>query len=198
MGEPVPAEGQAALPADEAAPAAAPLSEGQPAPAPACDLATVDIPDLPAPVDLDNITLDDARAAIRERDRIIQQLREPLLLLKAAGQLPTSLHALERLPEPVRTRITELETQWQAKFRQIELDLSLERARLAREQAALRQQQDALQKQLRDGAWAGRAGAGDEGSGKGDESASSKRRWFRFMGKTQEPSGQTHQKDEEQ
>ncbi|MGE5193920.1 MAG: hypothetical protein ACM3U2_15610 [Deltaproteobacteria bacterium] len=196
MGEPVPAEVQATLAAAETPAAPEPRSE-EPAPlAAACDLAAIDIPDLPAPVDLDNITLDDARAAIRERDRIIQQLREPLLLVKASGQLPADLNSLENLPEPVRARITELETQWQAKFRQVELDLSLERARLAREQAAVRQQQESLQKQLRRGAAAGNAF--DDDGARGEESSSSKRRWFRFMGKTEENGGGSGQKDEGQ
>ena len=201
MGQPVPAEVQAALAAAEtpAAPAPAePAGKEPPAPESSCNLAEVVIPDLPAAVDLDNITLDDARAAIRERDRIIQQMREPLLLLKASGQIPLNLTSLENLPEPMRARITELETQWQAKFRQIELDLSLERARLAREQAAVHQQHEALQKQLRNGAFAIKAGAGDDGSGRGDENSSSKRRWFRFMGKTQDNAPMPGPKDEAQ
>jgi hypothetical protein len=199
MGEPVPAEVQAAPTAAQTPPAPEPAAnEEQPAPSASCNLAEVVIPDLPAPVDLDSITLEDARAAIRERDRIIQQMREPLLLLKASGQLPLNLHSLENLPEPMRARITELENQWQAKFRQVELDLSLERARLAREQAAVRQQQDALQKQLRNGTLAGRAGEGDGEAGLGEESASSKRRWFRFMGKAQETAGDAEPKGEDQ
>jgi hypothetical protein len=138
----------------------------------------------------------DEDEAIRERDRIIQLLREPLLLARASGQLPANMHSLEGLPEPVQARITELETQWHAKFRQVELDLALERARLAREQAAVRQQQEALQKQLRQGGAPGKSAATDEGGGKGEESASSKRRWFRFMGKNGDNAVETEQTDE--
>jgi hypothetical protein len=196
MGEPVPAEVQAAL-AAPAAPAAAPAPASQSAPeqpsepAATIDLAAVEIPELPPAVDFDNVTLDEAKAAIRERDRIIQILREPLLIARAAAQIPANLRSLENLAEPLQARISELETQWQAKFRQVELDLSLERARLAREQSAVRQQQELLQKQLR-------RGAADRlaDDGRGDESSSSKRRWFRFMGKTAENSGAPEQKEE--
>jgi hypothetical protein len=202
MGEPVPAEIQAALAAPAAsdpAPAPAPASQSAPEqpgePARTVDLAVVEIPDLPPAVDFENITLDEAKAAIRERDRIIQILREPLLIARAAAQIPANLRSLENLAEPVQARITELEAQWQAKFRQVELDLSLERARLAREQAAVRHQQEMLQKQLRRGDADRSAGADD---GRGDESSSSKRRWFRFMGKAAENGGASDPKEEGQ
>lgn len=107
------------------------------------------VPDGPAPVDLDGITLDEARQAIRDRDRLIVQLRDPLLIAQAAaefgGELPPSLDAL---PEPLRERLAKLETEWQAKFRQAELSLSLERARIGREENAVRLQQEQVRKEL--------------------------------------------------
>ena len=204
MGEPVPAEVQAALAAPAAsdpapAPAATPASQPAPdqpsAPAQTVDLAVVDIPELPPAIDFENVTLEEARAALRERDRIIQILREPLLIARAASQIPANLRSLENLAEPMQARIAELETQWQAKFRQVELDLSLERARLAREQSAVRQQQEQLQKQLRRGA-ADRSGGSDDV--RGDENSSSKRRWFRFMGKNAENGGAPEPREEGQ
>src|SRR5262249_61693086 len=101
------------------------------------------------------------------------------LIARAAAQIPANLRSLENLAEPVQARITELEAQWQAKFRQVELDLSLERARLAREQAAVRQQHEMLQKQLRRGGFERTAGADD---GRGDESATSSAPRFRVLG----------------
>jgi hypothetical protein len=193
LGEPLTEEAQAAL---ETAPAAEPAvtADDVASPLPASgDLAELQIPDLPAPVDFENITLEEARAAIRERDTVIGQLREPLILLKASGQLPAELPTLENLPAPIRDRITELETQWQAKFRQVELEVSLERARLAREQAAVRQQQEALQKQLRKGGHPAKSAADDDG--KGEDNSSSKRRWFRFMGKPGDESGESNASD---
>jgi hypothetical protein len=192
LGEPVPEEVQAALAAPAAESSNPPEGGDRAETAASSDLAQLTIPDLPPPIDYENITLDQAREALRERDRIIQQLREPLILLKAAGQLPADLHSLENVPEPFKKRIAELESQWQAKFRQVELDVSLERARLAREQSAVRQQQEALQKQIRQGGPASRTAAED--GAKGDDS-SSKRRWFRFMGKTGDEGGDSDQAD---
>jgi hypothetical protein len=186
MGEPVPAEAQAALnqptesaPAAEATHHAATDHEG--ASTGSVDPATLNIPDLPAPVNLDEITLDEAREAIRERDRLIQKLREPLLLIQAAAQRPAGMQSLADLPEPLKQRIAELEKQWQSKFRQVELDLSLERARLAREQATVSQQLEVMQKQPRKGPTQAKPASGPEAGGKDDDGAS-KRRWFKFMG----------------
>lgn len=182
LGEPVPPEVEAALAGSAAGGQAmnGDATEGDHQALSTVDLAGLSIPDLPEPIDFDGMTLDDARAAIRQRDTVIQQLRESLLLLKASGQLPSDVESLASVPQPLRARIAEIETQWQAKFRQVELDVSLERARLTREQAAVRQQQEALQKQLRKEGAQTKTFTDD---GKGDESASSKRRWFRFMGK---------------
>lgn len=140
------------------------------------------IPDLPAPVNFDDLTLDDAKQAIRERDQVLQQLREPLLLLKAAGQLPQDLQSLEQLPAALRQRVEELESQWQAKFRQAELELSLERARLAREQSQTRQQQEMLTKQIKQ---SGSAQREQDEVGDAADEGGSRRRWFRFMGRTE-------------
>ncbi len=198
MGEPVAPELQAELAAQSSPAGAVTEAAGQLASCGTGALGEINVPDLPAPIDFETITLDDARTAIRERDRVIQQMRESLLTIKAAGDLPAGLQSLNDLPEPVKARIAELEEQWQAKFRQVELDVSLERARLAREQSAVRQQQDALQKQSRKGAAAPRM-APDEPAAKGEkgeESASSKRRWFRFMGKGDDDGGESRPADE--
>jgi len=196
LGEPVAAEGATAPTTAYAAPGTESRAGDAPDFSGSDPLATLNIPDLPAPIDFENITLDDARAAIRERDLVIQQLREPLLLLKASGHLPGDLQSLDNVPAPLTARIAELEAQWQAKFRQVELDVSLERARLAREQAAVRQQQEALQKHDRRGGSAAKA-AHDDPLAKGDESASSKRRWFRFMGKGDEDGGEAQGTDQD-
>jgi hypothetical protein len=143
------------------------------------DLAGFNIPDLPAPVNIEELSPEEAHAAIRQRDELIAQLREPLLLWKTAGQLPAGFRSIAEIPEPLKRCIADLEAQWQAKFRQVELDLSLERARLARDQSAVRQQQEALQKQSRNGGGVAKA---DSDPGDKDEDGSSKRRWFRFMG----------------
>jgi hypothetical protein len=199
LGEPVSPEVQAQLAAQSSAAGAEPEAAEPAESDTAGARREISIPDLPAPIDFETITLDDARTAIRERDRVIQQMREALLTIKGSSDLPADLQSLASLPEPVRARIAELEEQWQAKFRQVELDVSLERARLAREQAAVRQQQEMLQKQSRKGASSSRT-ASDEPAAKGDkgeDSASSKRRWFRFMGKGDEDASNSRPADGE-
>lgn len=159
-------------------------------PAPAFQLSDMVIPDPPPAVDFDTLTLDDAKQAIRARDQVIQQLREPLLLWQASGQFPQDFQSRDHLPPALRQRFEELESQWQAKFRQAELELSLERARLGREQAQVQQQQATLQKQIKQG---GNRQREQSETVEGDDS-SSRRRWFRFMGKSDEsrdaPSGE--------
>lgn len=142
-------------------------------------LAEFKIPDALPPLDFETLTLEEAKQALRVRDAIIEQLREPLLLSQMAGEMPRDLQSIDQLPEPVRQRLSDIEAHWQAKFRQIELDLSLERARLGREQAQLKHQQDLLQKQLKH---LGHAPAGAADADESDDSKS-RRRWFRFMGK---------------
>jgi hypothetical protein len=177
LGEPVPeAAPPASTPSAESnlEAAAEPTSESPGT----FDLAGITIPDLPPAVNFDELSPDEVQAAIRQRDAVIVQLREPLLLLKTAGQLPAGFRSIDEVPEPLKQCIADLEQQWQAKFRQVELDLSLERARLARDQLAVRQQQEALQKQSKNG----NTGKADADSGDKGDDGSSKRRWFRFMG----------------
>lgn len=165
-----------------AAPSPSTSGDGDSSAAPAtCSLGETVIPDLPAPVNFEELTLEDAKQAIRDRDQLIQQLREPLLLLKAAGQLPQDLQSFEHLPAALRQRLEEFEAQWQARFRQAELEMSLERARLAREQSQTRQQQELLTKQIKQ---TGSAQREQDEVGDGED-GSSRRRWFRFMGKTE-------------
>src|SRR5579863_5485560 len=186
LGEPVPQAVQAELDKQSALPevadsGASPVSTRESSGG--FDMADFHIPDLPPPVNGEEVSQAEALAAIRQRDEIIQQLREPLLLWKASGQLPAGVRSINEIPAPLRNCIADLEAQWQAKFRQVELDLSLERARLAREQAAVRQQQEALQKQSRNGGGGAKA---DPDTTDKDEDSSSKRRWFRFMGSAAE------------
>jgi hypothetical protein len=175
-----PPEPAPAAPVPAAAEAPSPSEETPPAPAGATiSIGDVVLPDLPAAIDFESVTRDEAVQAIRVRDQVIQQLREPLLLLQAAGQLPSDLQSLDHLPPALRQKIEELEAQWQTKFRQTELDLSLERARLAREQSQVQQQQDQLHKQLKQ---SGRVPREKPEASEGED-VNSRRRWFRFMGK---------------
>jgi hypothetical protein len=129
--------------------------------------------DLPTPVAFDTLSLDDAIAAICDRDQCILKLRERLALKTGSTENGEA-------PEAIQARLGELEEIWQEKFRQHEMSLSLERARLAREESELRQKQERLTKELDQYNLA-------KGGDAGDPSASAKEnakrsRWTRFLG----------------
>ena len=135
------------------------------------------IPDLPPPLDLENLVLEEARHALRERDNIITQLREQLLLLQAQENF--SGHDLNSpdLPTGLRERLELLEQQWQSKFRQIELDLSIERARYSRDEANLQSRQELIEKEMMRLGLHGH----DARSPRGEVEDVPRRRWFNFL-----------------
>ena len=147
------------------------------------------IPHPPESIDYDTVTLEQATIALRERDQLVLRLREMLLAQQAAREF-AHVSSLEDLPDALRTRLETVETEWQSKFRQMELDLSRERARLARTEATIRQQQELIQKEMTrlgiDEAAAaaqGRVPPPRHGHDKGEDGA--RRRWFKFLGKEQ-------------
>ncbi len=132
-----------------------------------------EIPSLPAAIDFDTLTLETAIPALRERDELLARLRELALCYQARDEFPEGIHSLESLPEPLKERLRALEAEWQAKFRQAEMDLSIERARLSRTEAMLRQKHDQMNKDQRNPA---------EATGKPDAAATKSKRWLRFLG----------------
>lgn len=130
------------------------------------------IPDEPSAVDWEQLTLETARQAILERDQHIESLREPLLLAKMAGVFAGGVGLRDALPAEQQQRLAQLEAVWEGRFRKQELELSIERARLAREQMTLRQQQEAARKELL---------RLQEGGATDTAEQKQERRWFRFM-----------------
>lgn len=150
---------------------------------PSFNLQDANLPDLPPAVDWENLSPEEARKAICARDETINQLREPLLLLQAAGRLPADLKSLDGVPEALRQCVEQLETAWQAKFRQAELDLSLERARMSRAEASMRQQLDQHRSENPASADQDARGPSKHERSKEDDH---ERRWFRFLGNGKE------------
>jgi hypothetical protein len=138
------------------------------------------IPPLPEMLDYDELTLDTANVALRERDQLLLRYRELLLAQQAAREF-AHVASLEDLPDALRERLQKIETDWQAKFRQMELDCSRERARLARSEASLRQQQELIQKELNRLGLEHNADTAAANGPAGDEEP--RRRWFKFLGK---------------
>lgn len=140
----------------------------------ACDL---QIPDAPPTLDFDNLVLDEARHALQERDNVITQLREQLLLLQARDVFQGLDLNSPDLPAGLKERLELLEQQWQAKFRQVELDLSIERARYSREEANLQARQELIEKEMMRLGMHGR----DSKDPRGEPDETPRRRWFNFL-----------------
>lgn len=138
---------------------------------------SLQIPDAPAPLDYENLVLDEARHALQERDNIIAQLREQLLLVQAQSDFAGYDLNSPDLPAGMKERLELLEQQWQAKFRQVELDLSIERARYAREEANLQARQELIEKEMLRLGLQGR----DVKGGRGEPENVPRRRWFNFL-----------------
>ena len=146
-------------------------------------LADLQIPEAPAPLNFENLVLDEARAALQERDAIITQLREQLLLAQAAETLAGHELGSVELPAGLRERLDLLEQQWQSKFRQVELDLSIERARLSREGAQVQSHRELIDKEMVRLGMNGR----DVKADRIEIDGSPRRRWFSFLqGETSE------------
>jgi len=92
-------------------------------------------------------------AEIQERDRQIEELRRQLAEGAAAATAITENKAAEtnelldkdELVRQERERLKQLEAEWENKLRQAEIDLSMQRAKLARGQAELSERQRALE-----------------------------------------------------
>ena len=133
-----------------------------------------EIPPLPPEPHWDELTLEQACALLRERDALLIQLREPLVQAHMANLFAQGFGSIAALPDDLRTELSDLQDQWEARFRKHETELSIERARLAREQMQARQLQEQLRKQAND--------AGSAAARAGDGETRAERRWFRFMG----------------
>jgi hypothetical protein len=159
------------------APAVSGLKPGEPSqPEAASDETSIG---LPSPVDFNSLQLADAITAICERDKCILRLREQIALATCSTECGNS-------PEEIRSRLAELEVIWQEKFRQHELSLSLERARLSREEAEMKQNQERLEKALR----RRNAGKGEAiADGASGRDGVSRSRWMRFLGGGKGPDG---------
>jgi|GEM_PF-1499682 len=107
------------------------------------------LPEPPAPVDLSEIDDESLRLAIEERDRYIERLTEHLHLLRETPNPPIDLTPFAELPEEQREYLEAWTAQFQAKHRHTEVELSLERARLARDELALRHQRAIVENEMR-------------------------------------------------
>ncbi len=176
-------EQRAALMAGETPAPAAQAPDAQAVPqteqAPAdTDEPTEESADTPRPIDLETADIDQLREAVRERDRIIASLKEQIAEHEASGEV-VKYDTMESMPDEFREKLEALEEEWKDKIRETEVELSLERAKIAREKAELQQQQHQMQKHREKLGLGAKTGASN-GEAKGDEEAGSGR-WLRFL-----------------
>jgi hypothetical protein len=134
----------------------------------------------PEPIDVAAAGVDALRAAVERRDEYVTYLTRKLRLANGRQIRIPDWESLNNAPEDLKARLLDLEKQLDENLRLAEVELSLERARLAREAARLRLQQDQIEKELKrlkldrpQAAVAGQPGDADNPAG---------RRWLRMLG----------------
>ena len=137
----------------------------------------------PLPVDFDSADQQQLCDAIRDRDEFISLLLRRLSSPDASTEFP-DWDQLNRVPEDLQHELLSLRDRLKDKLRVAEVDLSLQRAKLAREDARLTIKANQLALQLKKlglapeepGSNAGSTRALNEGSG-----ATQGRRWLQFL-----------------
>ncbi len=140
----------------------------------------------PLPVDFDSADQQQLCDAIRDRDEFISLLLRRLSSPDANTEFP-DWEQLNCVPEDLHRELLGLRDRLQAKLRVAEVDLSLQRAKLAREDARLTIKANQLAQQMKKlglspeepGSKTGGTRASNEGSG-----AAQGRRWLQFLQRT--------------
>ncbi len=133
--------------------------------------------DTPTPINLQEADIEQLRQGVLERDRIIASLKERLQQAGESGEV-VKYDSMDAMPDEFREKLETLEEEWKDKIRETEVELSLERAKIAREKAELQQQQHKMQKQ-REKMGVGNSEGHRGDSSSGDEAGSG--RWLRFL-----------------
>jgi len=105
------------------------------------------LPELPAPVDIENSDLESLRTAIAERDECLQAMQDYIAALNTVTVPEFDLKDYDSLPELQRQKLENWEAVIRESMRRTEVELSVERARIGREQQKLQFQQLQLAKE---------------------------------------------------
>ncbi len=144
----------------------------------AVDEASEDLTNTPTPIDLHSADIEQLRQAVQERDRIIASLKQQIEEQAGSGEV-VKYDTMESMPDEFREKLDALEEEWKDKIRETEVELSLERAKIAREKAELQQQQHQMQKHREKMGVTGQANPANGGSQTGEDANSG--RWLRFL-----------------
>ena len=133
--------------------------------------------DPPEPIDFDTADVEQLQAAVEARDAYISHLLRRLKNAVSYRMPPVDWRALENVPEDLQAKLGDLEQQLQEKLRITEVELSLERARMAREASRINQLNAQVQKHLE------RGGIAPGGADDDDLPEEKKgRRWLSMLG----------------
>ena len=126
----------------EATPALVSTTPAGPSDAPA------KLPDPPPFVDVDQAAMGELQDAVQARDEYISMLIRRIVAHDQSTRLP-DWETLNQAPHELRCELDNLRQQLQQKLRIAEVDLSLQRARLAREDAKLQVKAEQVVRQMR-------------------------------------------------
>ncbi|HUQ67973.1 MAG TPA: hypothetical protein VM165_00530 [Planctomycetaceae bacterium] len=146
-----------------------------------CELrhcAPEEMPEPPPAVDVEHASREELQAAVQARDEFISLVVRRLRATEVTQPMSELVSLGPEAPEFVQ-RMTELERQLQEHLRLAEVELSLERAKMARDLSQLHQQQELVQKQLKK---LGLQSADDVEPGRTPAASNPDRRWARFLG----------------
>jgi hypothetical protein len=169
----------AETPASEHAPAYTETSTTESAAAP-LEIALPPLEDPPVPVDLAHTTPEELGEACLTRDAYIAYLIRRLKQIESLGHVPHSWAGLENVPDETKVRLEALEHRLQETARLAEVELSLQRAKLARDEIRIRVMDEQMQKDLKRAKVASQSQADESGDSKGDQGNS---RWKRMLGR---------------
>ena len=132
--------------------------------------------DPPQPIDVATVSPEHRRGACAARDSYIIYLLQRLRQVQSYGYVPQNWAELEHIPPDLRPRLQSLEKKLKETLRLAEVELSLQRAKLAREENRVRVMDEQVQKQLKHAQDTPEAADED-----GDESQAASGRWKRML-----------------
>ena len=109
---------------------------------------SMQLPDPPLFVNLDEANIDDLRVAVQSRDEYISTLIRRFTSQSQSTRLP-DWEQLNQAPEDLRIELQDLQAQLSERLRIAEVDLSLQRARLARDEGRLQAKLEEANKKSR-------------------------------------------------
>ena len=138
------------------------------------------IPDPPPFVDIAEATTDELRDAVQLRDEFISMLIRRLVSQDQSTRIP-NWERLNQAPAELREALEDLRRQLQQKLRIAEVDLSLQRARLAREDAKLQVKAELVARQMRQMGLSPDEPLASPASVRPAEAQPGGRRWMNFL-----------------